>query len=247
MPMRASFKPMRSLLAGSALLLICECACADEALPLSGMNILVLGESHMVIYNHLIATLPDELVRLGAHVYAYGACGASAADWLRVRPVSCSASRIDDGTIRERPADIASTQLASALIEKHHPNLVMVIIGDTMAGYGKKQISKSWVWQEVSALTKAIDSQQVRCVWVGPTWGEDGGEYKKTNARAKEFSDYLSTIVAPCAYIDSLKFSQIGEWKTTDGQHLDRWGYANWAHAIAGALTSSEILQQIKR
>lgn len=237
---------MRKLLIGLTLLLLGEAACADEAPPLTGLNILLLGESHMVIYNHLIRTLPDELVMQGAHVFSYGACGASAADWLKVKPEPCSATRIDTGPIRERPADIASTQPIGNLIAKHHPNLIVIIIGDTMAGYGKKEIAKSWVWQEVSALTKEISAEGVRCVWVGPAWGEDGGQYRKTNARAKEFSDYLSTIVAPCSYIDSLAFSKIGEWKTTDGQHFDRWGYAKWAHEITSALSAPEMLKTIK-
>lgn len=225
-------------LIGIVLSLLCCGAEAEAELPLAGSKILVLGESHMVIYNHLIQSLPDELVRLGAHVYSYGACGASAADWLRAKPEPCSASRIDTGTIRERPADIASTQPIADLFAKHHPDLVVIIIGDTMAGYGKKEISKSWVWQEVSALTREIKAAGVRCAWVGPAWGQDGGQYRKTNARAKEFSDYLATIVAPCTYIDSLAFSEPGEWRTTDGQHFDRWGYANWAREISNALTA---------
>ncbi|MFA6970389.1 MAG: SGNH/GDSL hydrolase family protein [Gallionella sp.] len=237
---------MRKLLAVLTILLLGKSAYAGSNPPLTGLTMLVLGESHMSINNYLISNLPDELVQQGAKVYSYGACGASAGDWLKTKSVPCGATRIDTGTIRERPADIASTQPIDKLIEKHHPDLILLIMGDTMASYDNKEIPKSWVWQSVSSLTKAIKADGTRCVWVGPAWGEDGGKYKKTNARVKEFSDYLSTLVAPCTYIDSLTFSKIGEWKTFDGQHFDKWGYQHWAKSITNAIISPEILQTIK-
>lgn len=237
---------MSKLLVGVALLALGESAFAVSPPPLTGMTILVLGESHMSINDHLIATLPDELALQGAKIFSYGACGASAGDWLKAKSVPCGAYRIDTGNIKERPADIASTQPIGNLINKHHPNLIVLVIGDTMASYDNKEIPKSWVWQGVSALSKEIKTQGTRCVWVGPAWGQDGGKYKKTNARAKEFSDYLSTLVAPCTYIDSLAFSKPGEWKTLDGQHFDKWGYEGWAKGITNAILSPGILPTLK-
>jgi len=210
------------------------------SLVLAGLTVLVLGESHMSLGNYLIGSLPDELVQQGAKVYSYGACGASAGDWLAAKSVPCGGFRIDTGSVKERPADVASTQPIGSLINKHKPDLLVVIIGDTMASYDNKIIPKSWVWQGVSALTKEIKSLGTRCVWVGPAWGEDGGKYKKTNARAKEFSDYLSTLVAPCTYVDSLTLSKPGEWKTFDGQHFNKWGYEGWAKGITNAIISLE-------
>lgn len=237
---------MKKLFAGLSLL-FASGAYASPAQPLAGLNILVIGESHMSISNYLIGNLPDDLVEKGAKVYSYGACGASAGDWLKAKSVPCGATRVDTGPIRERPADIASTQPISSLIEKHHPNLIVLIMGDTMASYDNKEIPKSWVWQSVSSLTHEIKAQGTRCVWVGPAWGQDGGKYKKTNARVKEFSDYLSTLVSPCTYIDSLTLAKAGEWKTFDGEHFDKWGYEHWARGITDAITSPEILQSIKQ
>jgi hypothetical protein len=237
---------MRMLLTGITMLLLATGAYAGSAQQLAGLNILVIGESHMSISGYLIGSLPDDLVEQGAKVFSYGACGASAGDWLKTKSVPCGASRVDTGPIRERPADIASTQPIANLIAKHHPDLILLVMGDTMASYDNKEIPKSWVWQSVSSLTREIKAQGTRCVWVGPAWGQDGGKYKKTNARVKEFSDYLSTLVAPCTYIDSLTFSKIGEWKTFDGQHFDKWGYENWARSITNAIISPEILQTIK-
>lgn len=213
---------------------------------LAGLVVLVIGESHMSLNNHLITTLPDDLALQGAKVVSYGACGASAGDWLKTKHVPCSGFRIGTGPVRERPADIASTKPIGKLIDKYHPNLVVVVIGDTMASYGNP-MPKSWIWQGVSSLTKELKAHGTRCVWVGPAWGEDGGKYKKTNARAKEFSDYLSTLVAPCTYIDSLKMSQPGEWKTMDGQHFTLAGYEGWGKGITDAITSPEILSTIPK
>lgn len=217
------------------------------SLLLAGLTVLVLGESHMSMNDHLISTLPDNLVMQGAHVYSYGACGASAGDWLTSKSVPCSGFRVDDGTVKERPADIARTQPVGTLIDKHHPNLIVLVIGDTMASYGTTPMPKSWIWQGVSSLTKEIKSHGTRCVWVGPPWGKDGGKYKKTDERVKEFSDYLSTLVAPCTYVDSLTFSKPGEWNTLDGQHFDKAGYEKWGKSITDAITSEEILPTLQQ
>lgn len=222
-------------------------AFASGTEPLAGLSVLLIGESHLSIKNYLISDLPESLVEQGAKVYTYGACGASAGDWFKVKSVPCAATRVDTGTIRERPADIASTQPIDGLIKKHHPNLILLVMGDTMASYDNKEIPKSWVWQSVSSLTGYIKEQGIRCVWVGPAWGDDGGKYKKNNARVKEFSAYLSTIVAPCTYVDSLSFSKVGEWKTFDGEHFDKWGYQHWARAITNSLLSPEILPTLTR
>ena len=212
---------------------------------LAGLVVMVIGESHMSLNDHLISTLPDDLAQQGAKVVSFGACGASAGDWLKAKSVPCSGFRIDTGPVRERPADIAATQPIGKLLDKYHPNLLVVVIGDTMASYGTTPMPKSWIWQGVSALTKEIKEHGTRCVWVGPAWGEDGGKYKKTNQRAKEFSDYLSTIVAPCTYVDSLTFAKIGDWKTLDGQHFNRAGYEAWAQGITNAITAPDILSTI--
>lgn len=238
---------MSKSLVAVVLLTLSANTCAAGPLPLSGLNILVLGESHMSINTYLISSLPDELAEQGAQVVSFGACGAHPDDWLKTKSVSCSGFRIGTEPVRERPADIAHTQPIGQLIGKYHPNLLLLVMGDTMASYDANTIPKSWVWQTVSALTDEIRKQGIRCVWVGPAWGEDGGRYKKTNTRAKEFSDYLSTIVAPCTYVDSLTFSKIGEWKTFDGQHFDKRGYESWSKAIAHAIMSTEILDSIKR
>ena len=229
-----------------ALVFFSAYACADDSPPLNGLNILVLGESHLSIKGYLASSLPEELVNKGAQVATYGACGASAGDWLKTKSVPCAGFRLGVGTLKERPADIASTQPLESLVNKHHPNLLLVIMGDTMASYDSPTIPKSWVWQTVSGLTGEVKRLGLSCVWVGPPWGENGGKYKKNNERVKEFSDYLSTLVAPCTYIDSLTFAKMGEWKTFDGEHFDKWGYESWAKGITNRILSPEILNTIK-
>lgn len=49
---------------------------------LAGMTLLVLGESHMSLADHLMEPLHANLTQQGANVHSIGACGASAGDWL---------------------------------------------------------------------------------------------------------------------------------------------------------------------
>jgi hypothetical protein len=76
----------------------------------------------------------------------------------------------------------------------------------------------------------------VSCIWIGPPWGNENGPYKKSFARVKELSDYLSQIVAPCRYINSLAFSQPGEWPTRDGVHLTANSMRLWDDKVIGAI-----------
>ena len=240
---------MKKLLTGLTVLTMFftfQGAYADSSQPLAGVTAVILGESHMSIEGQLITTLPDYLIQLGAKVYAYGACGATPSAWVKKKSAYCSAFRINSGPIRNRPGDIATTESVGKLITKDKANLVIVVEGDTMGSYDQKALLKSWIWDEVSALTKEIKSYGTRCVWVGPVWGHEGGKYIKNNVRVKELSDYLSTIVEPCTYIDSLTFSKIGEWKTIDGEHLNSEGYEGWARGITKTLTSPEVLKAIK-
>jgi hypothetical protein len=105
-----------------------------------------------------------------------------------------------------------------------------------MAGYGQKDFPQAWIYQQVRALTGRIAAQNVPCVWVGPPWGSEGSSYHKTFDRVKQMSEFLSTAVAPCKFIDSTQFSKPGEWPTIDGQHLTSSGYKAWGADIAQAL-----------
>ena len=42
------------------------------------------------------------------------------------------------------------------LIAKDKPDLVLIVIGDTMAGYDKPSFPKAWIWQQTTSLTKVI-------------------------------------------------------------------------------------------
>lgn len=217
------------------------------SLLLAGLTVLVLGDSHMSDKNYLITTLHDDLMKQGAKVYSFGACGTPSSAWMKaIRPPCGSAFRLDDGHVRIRASEAGFTKPLPALVEKYHPNLIVVVNGDTMAGYKDKVLPKRWIWGQVSSLTKGIKASGASCVWVGPAWGEEGGKYGKTYVRAKEMSNYLAEIVAPCIYVSSLKMSKPGEWRTIDGQHLNDAGYLSWGSAITKQIVSSDILQKIK-
>ncbi len=215
-------------------------------LALAGLSILILGESHLTITGSLIDSLHDELNKRGAIVHSIGACGASAQDWLVKKSVDCGADRIGKNKPVIRGRD-ATTQPIGQLIAAEKPNLVVVVIGDTMASYDKSAFPKAWAWQSVTSLTKAIAATHTRCMWVGPPWGTPGGKYNKNDTRVKIMSNFLASNVAPCTYIDSLAFSKPGQWATTDGQHFTVAGYKAWGQSIAKAISDANVMAEGKK
>jgi len=213
---------------------------------LAGLAILVIGDSHMVTRDYLITTLHDDLLAQGATVDTYGMCGANAADWVYPATVSCGRAERHgkEGPKIDRAASIPTWTIDS-LIAKTHPNLVVIEMGDTMAGYGQHDFPRAWIYQQVHALTGRIAAQNIPCVWIGPPWGSEGTTFHKTFDRVKEMSEFLSTAVAPCRFIDSTQFSQPGQWPTIDGQHLTNAGYRAWGEDIARSL--DQMLPQIAK
>ncbi len=219
------------------------------SLLLAGLTVLVIGDSHLSTKDYLITTLHDELTQQGAKVYSYGACGTPSGAWMKtIQPPCGSAFRLDDGPLRLRAGEAGSTRPLPELVDKHHPDLIVVVNGDTMAGYKNPALPKTWIWNEVSILTKGIKASGASCVWVGPAWGSEGGKNGKNFTRVKEMSDFLAEIVSPCIYVNSLNMSKPGEWGTLpgDGQHFTNAGYQAWGSAISKAIVSSDILQKIK-
>jgi hypothetical protein len=204
---------------------------------LAGLTLLVLGESHMSLANHLTEPLNAALVAKGANVHSIGACGASAGDWLVTKQVDCGSVQHNNQSL-ELKGRTATTTPIPELISTYKPDLVVLVIGDTMASYDKPAFPKAWAWQSVTGLTKAIAQTGTRCVWVGPAWGKVGGMYKKNDQRTQLMSQFLAANVAPCSYVDSLQMSKPGEWITTDGQHFTVAGYRAWGNAIADAIAA---------
>lgn len=205
---------------------------------LAGLSILIIGDSHMATPNYLISGLHDDLLSKGAMVHSIGFCGANAGDWIKVSPAgSCGAAERRGKEPAQSLRGKVSTTPIKELIAKDKPDLVLIVIGDTMAGYDKPSFPKAWVWQQTTGLTKAIAATGTQCAWIGPNWGNEGGRYGKTYAKVKQISTFLTSNVAPCSYIDSLNMSKPGEWRTTDGQHFTVAGYKVWGSAIAEAIS----------
>jgi hypothetical protein len=200
----------------------------------------MIGDSHLATPSYLIGTLHSELVEQGAKVHTVGVCGSVAGDWLTATPGTCGgAERINNDKAIVR-GEAAATVPVTKLIATEKPNLVIIVLGDTMAGYTKPDFPKTWAWQQTTSLVKAISDTGTKCAWVGPAWGSEGGKYGKTFPRVELMSKFLSVNTAPCAYIDSLKFSKKGQWATIDGQHLTDTGYKQWGDSIAKAIDALE-------
>ena len=120
---------------------------------LAGLTVLMIGDSHLTTSDYLISSLHDNLVRQGAAVHSLGICGANAADWIVATKGTCGGAERKDRGKAERLGAAASTVPIRTLIERDKPNLVIVVMGDTMAGYKNPDLPKSWIWQQVSGLT----------------------------------------------------------------------------------------------
>jgi hypothetical protein len=217
-------------------------------LALAGLVVLIIGDSHMAFRDYLIGSLPDALISLGATVDSYGVCGANAADWVYRATEHCGwAERHNKDAPRIGGDEAVRVWSIDDLIARDRPNLVIVELGDTMAGYGQASLPRTWIWAQVRPLTERISAHDVPCAWVGPPWGSEGTRYHKTFSRVREMSDFLAEIVSPCHFIDSTRFAKPGEWPTTDGQHLTASGYRSWGDDIAAAIVGLSLQQHVKR
>ncbi|HZK89334.1 MAG TPA: SGNH/GDSL hydrolase family protein [Stellaceae bacterium] len=213
---------------------------------LAGLVILIIGDSHNASKDFLLSSLHDALVSQGAAVHSYGVCGSQPHDWVKETELPCGRAErhnADEPIVDKSPK--VKTWSLETLIRKHHPDLLVVELGDNMGGYGiTPTLPKDWIAFEVQEMLKPIEAHKLPCVWVGPPWGSEGGPSNKTFARVQELSGYLSQIVYPCRYVDSLRFSQPGQWATYDGEHLTPDSYRIWGADIADATVrlSAQIL-----
>jgi len=215
---------------------------------LVGLTILVLGDSHMAGPSYLISSLHEALEARGAQVDSYGMCGASPNAWLYKTTVSCgTGERHGDQATQATNGKQEYTWQIAELLNKHHPNLVIVEAADAIGGYGSPELSKGWIFDQVHALATRIHASGAACVWVGPVYGDVNSPYHKADDRVRELSNFLAQSVAPCLYVDSLKFvTNPREWPTTDGQHLTSAGYRAWGADIANAVVSLKVQGQLK-
>lgn len=214
---------------------------------LAGMTILMIGDSHLATPDYLISTLHDDLIKQGAKVHTLGVCGSNAGDWLKVTPGTCGGAERRGTEKAVVLGGKAATQPIGEMLAADKPDLVLIVMGDTMASYTKPAFPKAWLWQQTTAFTKAIAATGTQCVWVGPNWGTEGGKYGKTFARVEMMSKFLAANVAPCSYIDSLKFSKPGQWATVDGQHLTTQGYKTWSEHISKAVVEAPAVKEAKK
>jgi hypothetical protein len=215
---------------------------------LAGLVVLVIGDSHLANKDFLLNFLQDDLVNQGAIVHSYGVCGSQPNDWVKQTELSCGRGErhnADQPIIDKSPK--VKTWSLEKLIDENHPNLLIVELGDNMGGYGvQATLPKDWISFELQEMLKPIEAHHLPCIWVGPPWGSEGGTSNKTFARVQELSSYLSDNVYPCRYVDSLRFSQPGQWATFDGEHLTPDSYRIWSADIADATVrlSHQILSQ---
>jgi lysophospholipase L1-like esterase len=188
---------------------------------LAGLVLLVIGDSHVAGFGNFNNTLHEGLVAQGAMVHTFGVCGSIPSDWIMPQQAICGRGERHNNDPAQVSKDSANGWSLPALMSRYQPNLVVVELGENLAQYGASpELRRDWINSEVNQLLQPIRASKLPCIWIGPPWGNENGPYKKTFARVKELSDYLSQIVSPCQYVNSLTFSRPGEWPTLDGVHL---------------------------
>jgi len=199
---------------------------------LTNLTFLIIGASHMAKPGYLISSLHENLQSQGGKVHSIGVCGSEPSQWLMESNGLCGgAERAFNSPIQLSLGKSAKTKPIGDLVAQDKPDVVVVIMGDTLGKY-KEQMIKFNVATEVKILSKKIAELNKPCLWVGPPWGNDGYMTGKTHTRVKELNDVLANSVAPCKYIDSLKMSKPDEWQTTDGQHFTPEYYKEWSKKI---------------
>jgi hypothetical protein len=199
---------------------------------LAGLTLLIIGDSHVTFKDSLLSILPEAYTQAGAKVVTYGVCSSTAADWVVPNSNNgCGAyQRIGTAPVGAAIMTPTAPPPITSLIAQWHPDVVLVVLGDTMAAYGQKEISTNWADEQVKTLTMTLG--HTACIWIGPTWGEYSPRYGKTDKRAQEMATFLKSEVAPCTYIDGTQLMRPGSPKTIDGVHLTADSYKVWAAGI---------------
>lgn len=205
---------------------------------LNGVSILIIGASHLTYPGTLITTLNDALQSKGAQVHTLGVCGVTPSQWTLSAKGNCGAAeRTGSGPIKLKIGSKAETVPIRKLLEIEKPALLIIVMGDTLADYRNAAgMSLPWARTEIDQVTRQVQISRVRCVWVGPSWGQEGFSTGKTYARVQQVSKLLANNVGPCSYMDSLKMSKRGEWLTLDGVHYRDQYYRQWGNQIADEL-----------
>ena len=209
---------------------------------LVGLAILVIGDSHIASVGHFNDALHEGLVEQGAIVNTFGVCSSLPDDWIRPSQPICGRGERHGAS----PAQLSNNSTLRgwslpALISSYKPNLVVIEMGDTLAGYSvTSEMPRELIAKQVADLLQPVRANKIGCIWVGPPWGTEGGPYKKTFARVKAVSDYLAQIVTPCRYVNSLLSSRPGEWSTVDGVHLTATSTRLWDDYIIHAIDEIE-------
>jgi hypothetical protein len=213
---------------------------------LLGLTLLMIGDSHFVTETFLIKTLPESLALEGAKTVTYGACGVPSGVWVTPRAIPCGiGERIGTGPVQVNRDPKALNPSLSSLVAKVHPDVLVIVAGDTMAAYGSKTMPKDWILSNVGALVAEVKAANLPCIWVGPPWGTEGGPLIKTFVRVRELADVIQSASAPCRFVDSTTFAKPGEWRTFDGVHYTPDSYQKWSAEITRVIIDDSRVRML--
>lgn len=203
---------------------------------LTGVTLLILGDSHVTFQDSLLSVLPEAYEQLGAKVVTYGVCSSTPKEWLKGPEDEGCGGVIREGTAAikkpfETPFPFPGI---NSLITQWQPTAIILVYGDTLGAYSTDPLPGEWIESQITPLTTAITGKAT-CLWVGPTWGTFNPRYGKSDDKTLRVTRFLSTHTQPCTYIDSTTLMTKGKVKTVDGLHLTTEGYKTWGAGIVNA------------
>lgn len=200
-----------------------------------GTKVLEIGDSHTV--GTFGQELDKKLRSTGAQVATYGSAGASASNYIKGTPTTYGYSEHHaDGTTSTTPyGQSHATPKLEELIEKEHPNVLVINLGANFRGAGKDGID-----QQVASLGEIAKKHNIPIVWVGPPKTKqdtaDGG------GSIQRFDQTMHDAVAPYGtYVASSQFTPqyVGQdpagihYTGPQGAEVSR----RWADGVFGAIT----------
>jgi hypothetical protein len=192
--------------------------------PLLLTSLLYIGDSHSV--GPFGLALNENLRQLNLSVVSYAYCGSIANDWYKTNGATkCGYLEIDSNGVK-KSGTTGSVPQFKKLLEKHHPEIVIVELATNYFGYE----SDEFVVNDMRKMGKEIIDSGAQCFWVGmPTSRKLQTSHERLDRLTKEAIGDL------CTHFDSFpvtSYPSVGG----DGIHFyfpnGQKVASDWANAV---------------
>lgn len=196
-------------------------------------NVLVIGDSYL--NTAFGSQLDQDLRSTGAQVELVGSGDATAGSFLNGTATDAGLTTIGPDGQSSYQQD-ANTPTLQSLINKYHPNTVIVELGENIRNQPPAQAE-----QQIQQLEATAKQDGTRLIWVSgpPTQKDvqsDGTFTDDYNRTFGDFQNFLQNAVGPdAAFINSADVAPSLQYDST-GVHLTPQASTEWANALFNVL-----------